>query len=234
MATYLWLDLGALLVPLLFTFHPKIRFDKEWRFYIPAILLSMMIYIVWDVWFTVSGVWGFNDAYLIGWDILHLPVEEWLFFICIPYACLFTHHCMGRLLPEMRLPQSTTAYINIGLILTWVVLTIIHYDRLYTLVNYTWAIIVTGIALRYHLESLSRFLTTYLVILAPFFLVNGILTGALYPEPIVWYDNTENMGKRFLMPLEDYTYAYTMLLVPIMLVDRFKRRSRFDSIEKKA
>lgn len=57
----------------------------------------MLLFIPWDVWFTHLGIWGFNTGHLVGISLLGLPLEEWLFFICIPYACVYTYHCFRAL-----------------------------------------------------------------------------------------------------------------------------------------
>jgi lycopene cyclase domain-containing protein len=224
MPIYLWLDIGSLLIPLIFSFHPRLRFDAEWRFYIPAIVLTMVVYIIWDIWFTATGVWGFNPDYLIGINFLALPIEEWMFFLCIPYACLFTHHCIGILAPSWIVPQRITELIAIVLIAIWTISLFVFSERIYTVVNFSWAILITLYALRYHLGTFQRFLVTYLVITIPFIIVNGVLTGALHKEPIVWYNDLENIGIRMFMPIEDYTYAFTLLGMPLLIVDLLKRR----------
>ena len=93
---YLALDLGSVLLPALFSFHPKIQFHKEFKGVFWGIATAAVLYISWDIYFTLQGVWGFNPEYLTGIQILSLPLEEWLFFICIPYACLFTMHVLSR------------------------------------------------------------------------------------------------------------------------------------------
>jgi hypothetical protein len=37
---------------------------------------------------------GFNADHVWGTYFLGLPIEEWLFFVCVPYACVFTYHCL--------------------------------------------------------------------------------------------------------------------------------------------
>src|ERR1700760_4889185 len=88
--TYLLLNLGTLLPVLLFSFHPRIRFYRHWRTYLPALFLSATVFILWDILFTGWAVWGFNPKYVTGLYAFRLPLEEWLFFVCIPYACVFT------------------------------------------------------------------------------------------------------------------------------------------------
>ena len=57
---YLFVDLGAISVPLIASFHPKIRLDKHWRALWLAILISAVPFIVWDSYFNQIGVWGFT------------------------------------------------------------------------------------------------------------------------------------------------------------------------------
>ena len=224
MPLYLWLDIGSILIPFVFSFHPKLRFNKEWRFVFPGILGSLLVYIIWDVIFTKQGVWGFDPTHLVGIDIVGLPLEEWLFFICIPYACLFTHHCIGVLRPSWKVPSKFLKWVVMSLVLIWALLIIAYPDRLYTLVNFAWAIPLTLITWRLEPELLQRYFLTFGVILLPFLLVNGILTGSGLPDPIVWYNDMENMGIRLgTIPVEDFTYAFTMLLLPLLIAERLRR-----------
>ena len=85
---YLLLNLGAILVPLIFSFHPKLKFYKMWPALGLSIIFNMVLFIPWDHIFTVNGFWGFDSNYLIGYSLLELPLEEWLFFICIPLVRL--------------------------------------------------------------------------------------------------------------------------------------------------
>jgi lycopene cyclase domain-containing protein len=64
----------------------------------------------------------------------------------------------------------------------------------------------------------------YLVILLPFFIVNGILTGTGLEEPVVWYNDNENMGVRlFTIPVEDTIYGFLLIGLNITLYEFFKR-----------
>jgi lycopene cyclase domain-containing protein len=66
MSLYLWLNIFSISVPLVVSFHLRISLYKKWKILWIAILLSMIPYIIWDVYFTENGFWGFNEAYLIG------------------------------------------------------------------------------------------------------------------------------------------------------------------------
>ncbi len=222
---YLWLDIGSLLIPFLFSFHPKLQFYKKWRSLFPAIFIMMLFFISWDIFFTHKGIWGFNKAYLSGYNLLNLPIEEWLFFICIPYACLFTHYSLLYFFPKMRFKNTTSSVIYVLLISILLGVLLYYYDHWYTVVNFGYAALLLGWIYNNHSKLLNTFFPTFLVILLPFFLINGILTGIGINNPIVWYDNSENLGVRLLtIPVEDIIYALGMLLTVLALTEFFEEQ----------
>jgi lycopene cyclase domain-containing protein len=77
-------------------------------------------------------------------------------------------------------------------------------------------------------EILKRFYIAFVIILIPFFIVNGILTGSFIAEPVVWYNNSENLGIRlFTIPIEDIGYAFNMLFWVVFLNEKFKATKLF-------
>ncbi len=68
---------------------------------------------------------------------------------------------------------------------------------------------------------LNTFFITFLIILIPFGIVNGILTGSFIAEPVVIYNDTENLGIRLgTIPIEDIGYAFSMLLMSLVLIQK--------------
>jgi lycopene cyclase domain-containing protein len=230
---YLWLNIGSLSIPFLYSFHPKLKLYKKWKYMFPSIVIMMFFFIPWDIVFTANAYWGFNPDYLTGFYIVNLPIEEWLFFVCIPYACIFTHYALLYYFPNMRLGQKATSYASYGLITIFIILVITFYDRWYPLINFGYAIVLLSLVLRYQKALLQKYFLTFLVMLVPFFIVNGVLTGSFIEEQIVWYDNTQNMSVRmFTIPVEDSVYAFTMILTPLVLTEFFERK--FSNTEKAA
>jgi len=75
---------------------------------------------------------------------------------------------------------------------------------------------------RTHLQG---FYASFILILIPFFIVNGILTGSFIEVPIVSYNNSENLGIRlFTIPIEDIGYAFSMLFGNLMIFETLKKR----------
>lgn len=221
---YLLLNLGSLSVPLLFSFHPKLKFYKHWKSLGIGMLISMLIFIPWDVFFTINGIWGFNSDYYLNTKLFRLPIEEWLFFICIPYACVFTHYSLLHYFPNIKLPIGKTKLISYLLVLAFLIISIYNYNKWYTFVNFSLATILTLVVVNKEPKILQSYLLTFLVMLIPFFLVNGILTGSFIENEVVWYNNNENLNIRlFTIPIEDTVYAFTLILLNLFVMKSFKK-----------
>src|SRR5690606_15339815 len=93
---YLLVNFFTLIIPFIDSFQPKINFHHTWSGFFPAAILVGLVFIGWDMWFTSLAVWGVNPSYLSGIYVGNLPLEEVLFFVCIPYACLFTYFCLSK------------------------------------------------------------------------------------------------------------------------------------------
>jgi len=222
---YLYLNIGTFLIPFIFSFYPKFQFYKKWKSLFPAIFIMMAFFISWDVIFTNNGIWGFNDKYITGFKLLNLPLEEWLFFICIPYACLFTHYSLKYFFPNFSLSEKATAVFYVALLCTLIITLWYNYDKWYTLVNFGYAIILLGLVYNKNPKLLGRFLPSYFVTLIPFFVVNGVLTGSLIEDQVVWYNNAENLNIRIgTIPIEDTIYSLGMLLTVFVLLEHFESK----------
>jgi len=87
-------------------------------------------------------------------------------------------------------------------------------------------LVITTLQWGLKVKWLSRFYFSFLLLLLPFYLVNGILTGMWLNEPIVLYNNLENMNIRWnTIPLEDVFYAMLLLLTNIGLYEYFQSKS---------
>ena len=189
-----------------------------------GIFFMMAFFISWDIIFTNNEIWGFNESYITGIRIFNLPLEEWLFFICIPYACIFTHYSLYHFFPNMAFGKKVSNVIYLTLVSALIITLWYHYDKWYTFINFSYALILLGLVYNYQRETFRRFLPTFLVILIPFFLVNGILTGSGIAEQVVWYDDSENVGVRlFTIPIEDTIYAFGMLLTVLTIMEAFEQ-----------
>ena len=222
---YLWINLLSFIVPFIFSFYPKANFSRKWKFVLPAITITAILFITWDALFTKLGIWGFNPRYTMGIDVFGLPVEEILFFFCIPYACLFTYFALNNLIEKDHL-LPFHEIISSLLIILLLVFGSYFIDRLYTGTTF----ILTGFFLAFLLLKLrarfmGRFYLAFAVLVIPFLIVNGVLTGAFIEEPVVWYNNEENMGIRLgTIPPEDLVYAMLMILLSVTIWEKLEDR----------
>lgn len=226
---YLGLDLFSISFPLAASFEPRIRFWRKWPGLFTGIGVMAVVFLAWDAIFTAYGVWGFNPRYILGPRFLHLPIEEWLFFLAVPYSCTFLYEVMRYYVKRDVLGRHARP-LSIALIAVLLVVGIATWGRIYTNVTF----FCTALFLAYHVfvaksPWLGRFYMGYAVSLIPFFLVNGILTGWLLDEPIVWYNNAENLGIRLnTIPLEDSMYLLFFLLLTITFYERPLKREHGD------
>ncbi|MFT5337832.1 MAG: lycopene cyclase domain-containing protein [Luteibaculaceae bacterium] len=222
---YLLLDLGSCFLPLLFSFHPKIKFHQHFKPLFLGIAVSALVYLSWDVLFTQWGIWGFNAEYLCGIFILGLPLEELLFFVCIPFACLFTMEVLEQHLWKGYFPKRIKSFFYI-LVVLFLAIGLFNVDKTYTATSFILAAVITLLAIwKLGLNQLGSFLLGFLIILIPFFAVNGILTGSLLEKPVVWYNNAENLGIRIgTVPIDDVSYAWGMLLLPYLILQITRKK----------
>ena len=228
MYLYLLLNLGSISIPLLYSFNKKMNFIKQWKTVFMAIILVAIFFIIWDVIFTKNGIWGFNEDYHLPYKIAGLPIDEMLFFICIPYASIFIHYSLEYFKPKLLMSSKAVKGITYFLLIITAVTLFFNLDKWYTSINYSLLILTLLVALFLAKYILKRFYISFVIILVPFLIVNGILTGSFIPEPVVWYNNTENLGIRlFTIPIEDIGYAFSMLFWVVFLNEQFKKSNFF-------
>lgn len=223
MSLYLLLNIIAISIPLLLSFDKKVHFYTHWKYFLPAMIITLVIFIIWDVIFTGQGIWGFNERYLTGLSLFNLPLEEFLFFISVPYASVFTLYVLEAYFPSFRLNSTQVRWVTIFLLLFLLVLAVIYIDRAYTSVNFIFTIVILLLVFLTRPILLSRFYLSYLVILIPFGIINGILTGSFIEEQVVWYNDQENLGFRLgTIPFEDVFYGMSLILMNHYLTETFR------------
>ena len=221
---YIILLLCSLSVPLVLSFDKKLHFYKQWRYIIPSILIIAVFYILADIYLTKLGVWGFDSRYHLNILVANLPLEEWLFFLFIPYACLFLHASIVLYFPELKLNLIWTRILIVILVLTASAVVLFNFDKIYTVYIFSLVIAALLLSLVDTTNQISRYFISFLLILIPFIVVNAILTGSFLHHQVVWYNDQENMGIRILtIPVEDVGYAFSMILFNLLLIPQLKK-----------
>ena len=222
---YLLVDLFTLIIPLLFSFHPKIKFYKSWRYFLPANIIVAIIFITWDAYFTYKGIWSFNSDYITGIYFLNQPIEEILFFICIPFSCVFTYYCLNKFydLSWKPKPETTICIIfSSALLLIGLIFWNKHYTS-FTLISLG----LVSLALKFiaKVKWFGKVISVYAILIIPFLLVNGILTGSGIKDAVVQYNNAEIIGLRLrTIPIEDVFYGFELFLLNVFFYKTFETK----------
>lgn len=222
--TYLLVDFLCIIFPLVFSFTAKFDFYRHWKSFAIPCLLVALFFIIWDIIFTYFGVWSFSDKYTIGVKVGNLPIEEVLFFICIPYACGFSYYCFKKYFKFEKLNVFTRwFYVILSVVL--LVVGFLNITKLYTSVTFILLSVVLLYLVYRKVNYLNVFFICYLFILIPFFISNGILTGSFIDRVVVSYNENHNLGIRILtIPFEDAFYGMLLLLLNTVGFEYFYSR----------
>jgi lycopene cyclase domain-containing protein len=200
----------SILYPLAQSFEKRIFMYRKMKFIFPGIIITGILFIIWDVIFTNHGIWGFNHSYTKDLYIQGLPLEEWLFFLIIPYCVFFLHEVMWLFVKKFYYPIFSK-YVIWTLLISGIIALPFVYGKTYTFtaIAFVLPFLALQLVLKTYKTWFSGFFLSYLVAFIPFIVVNGFLTRI----PVVWYDNMENLAVRITtVPVEDFIYLLGMLL----------------------
>ena len=223
---YLIINLAVISVPLWRSFDPRVGVYKNHRAIWSAIGITSIIFILWDIYFTQIGVWGFNPKFHLNLLVMDLPISEILFFLTVPYACIFSYLVLEHFFGHKKTFNFNSRALSYALATTFLALAIFNSGKAYTFWASISAFLITVVNLFKRSDFMPRFYLSFLILMVPFILTNGLLTGSFTEEPIVWYNDAENLGIRLMrIPLDDLIYNFALLLINITLFERFRKKS---------
>lgn len=220
--TYLVLNIFIIAIPLGLTFDERIAYHRR----LPAIVFSIAVvssfFLIWDGIVTARGEWSFNRRYLTGLQLLNIPLEEILFFITVPFSCLFIYEVVlyTTKSSDIKVPEWAV----IGAIMTLFAASLALRHQGYT----SKALAACGVFLvaawlfdRSLLNS-KQYWVWLGVCYIPFLIFNTVLTAL----PVVEYNPYAIFGFRvFTIPIEDFLYNFALLSFYIFLY-RVRRNPR--------
>ena len=186
-------------------------------------LLPAAIYIAWDSWFTARNVWSFNDQYIIGKKYFGLPIEEILFFLVIPYCCVFIYECVRLYFPAVTKKVKGDAWLK-SIAVLLLIAGVVFFKKDYTASTslFLGLTLILFFVFRKWFPGFNSgvFLISYAITLVPFLVVNGFLTAL----PVVIYNDAENLGARiYTIPVEDVFYGMLLVFLNITLFEKFRQ-----------
>jgi lycopene cyclase domain-containing protein len=223
MSLYLFLELVILAAPMALSFDKKMQFYRRWKRVLPSLLLVGSIFIIWDILFTKAGIWGFDPTYHASIKVFGLPLEEWLFFIIVPYASIFIHYSIEFVYPKLLLSDKKTRKITFALIFIFTVLAVFSTTKTYTFTVSIATLVSLSIGLFDKTKVLNRYYISFLVIILPFIIFNGVFTGNFIKGEVFWYDEAYFWKLRFSsIPLEDFVYAFCLILMELLCINNIQ------------
>jgi lycopene cyclase domain-containing protein len=225
--TYLIINLLIISAPLALSFDKKVSFFKNWKKLLLTIFLVDLIYVPWDIWATQVGHWGFNEDYITGLSIFGLPIEELLFFVTVPYSCLFLWEVVNYYVKDKSLFNSYgSATVLTAFFSSFVIgANDFGYTRFVSLISIVFVLCATRLIPSFF--SKKKFWVWMVFCMVLFFIFNSLLTGF----PVVVYGDKFILGLRIgTIPIEDFFYNFSMLgfyLLIYKLLGRAIKARRF-------
>lgn len=224
---YLIIDILILIFPLIFAFIWKFKYYKFFKPLSVSILIVGLSYIIWDILVTARGDWWFNEEFLVGIEIFGLPIEEIMFFIVVPFACIFIYENLEYFIKDKEVFFNKWIYLSLaGLFL---IIGLLFYKQDYTiLAMFACALFFILASTLYPSLLKSRNYWLYIILsFIPFIIFNYLLTSLIvvyYSPDAIWGGNGLWNGRFFTIPLEDFFYNFSMLSFYLLVYVYFKKR----------
>ncbi len=218
---YLLFNLLVLAGPLGYSFEKQIHFRKHWRDAFPAILISLVVFVLWDSSVT-NRHWYFNPPYMLDFRVLKLPIEEWFFFITVPYACLFVKEVLQFFLKNQLVRglewvrAAMFALLPVGVL-------VFQTGKEYTGLVLIAFGIVAFLDRQLRVNTLLQTGTYWFLasVVAFTFVFNMYLTA----RPLLIYAASYQLDFRIItIPIEDFGYGLTHIALCNLLYEYFKQR----------
>lgn len=216
---YILFNLLVIAGPLALSFDRRVRFVKHWGKALLTLLIAMVPFVSWDALVT-GRHWWFNEAYTLDVRLAGLPPGEWLFFVTVPFACLFTWEVLKGYFANPSLPRMAAVPMLLYLLIpAGMVLFVL--GREYTGLALLALGSVAGLDRLLKVGIFTQKLTYPFLMISTIFML--IFNGYLTARPVVLYGESYQLGLRiFTIPVEDFVYGYALLLLCLVVFERLK------------
>ncbi len=207
---YLIFNIIVLLGPLIFGAMRPFYFLDRVKYTILPIIIPAVLFLIWDSSVTYSH-WHFNEKYVLGITFFNLPIEEILFFITVPFACLFTWEMIIRRTDKKEFVWITKIRPYLYLLIPigiWFFISGKHYTGLAT--AFLGLAILLDQLLKTNIILQRRFYLYLLLVLLFTLIFNGYLTW----RPVVTYGVDYQLDFRIItIPIEDFIYGTALIFM---------------------
>ena len=218
--TYYIFNIIVFLPVLILSFMTDVKPHRHIRGLFAGYLLVSVPFMIWDVWATSAGHWGFNSEYVTGPYIFNVPLEEYLFFLTVPFALVYVWGVVKKHVTDKALAGILPLLVfgAVAAISIWTL--VAYWENGYTRSAMIAALIATVAAATSRLAYTKRFWTFQVILLGLFMIFNSILTML----PIITYGQDAIIGLNVgTIPVEDFFFNFafaTLFLLVYMYADK--------------
>lgn len=218
---YLTINFLIIIFPLILSFDKRVKYFRKWKYVLFSILVVSPVYLLWDYFATRFGHWSFNERYILGVKFLGLPLEECLFFVTVPFSCIFIYECLDFYVKKKKEFEITKKGLG-KMSFLCLVLAVFFFPKYYTftLLLFCSVLFLISVFSAINIFRSSLYWKFILISFIPFVGCNYFLTVF----PIVKYSSDAILGPRLLtFPIEDILYSFSMLSFYILAYLAFRR-----------
>ena len=208
MSAYLLINIIIISVPLALTFVPRFKFHRKLLPLSLSILIVGGSFLLWDILVTARGDWAFNEIYVGSLRIFGIPLEEVLFFITVPYSCIFLYEGLVFFLNDRKIWHKRNFYFTAAGVFFLTALAVV--DKEYTFLASIAAGLLFLCAALFFKDMFSSLLYWIWIGMCTvlFMVFNYFLTSL----PVVIYNPAAILNIRIIsIPIEDFFYNFAML-----------------------
>jgi len=211
MSLYFYINLAIVIFPLIFSFERRIKYYSKAKSVLLSTLSVGALFIAWDAFATYRGHWSFNPSHICEIELFGLPIEEILFFVTVPYSCLFIFEAILYFFGDSRIfSPNKWLFVGVGVGVALILISFGFYSKEYTLL----AILSVGLSILFVsffsvriFSSRAYWIYTFVTFWL-FFVFNCVLTSL----PVVEYSPSAISGLRVItIPIEDFMFNFSML-----------------------
>jgi lycopene cyclase domain-containing protein len=197
-------------------------FFSNLKYLFPAIVFSGAIYVIWNLRFEEKSIWVFNQDFLSGISILKLPLEEWIYFLVMPFSGVFIYEFVKYRFTKFEYPNT---FLAVSLVLLVIFGTIAYFSRqkLYPFFTFFLLFIYLGYTVfrnRFK-KHYTKFYLAYFILLIPFIIIDGFITAL----PAIEYNPAHIFGIRlYTIPIENFASLFLLLIINITIYEYLKER----------
>ena len=197
----------------------------ELKYLLPAVIFTTAILVMINTRLAELQILVYNPNFLTGKNLLHYPVEEWLFLPVVSLLSFGAYIFAKTRLTSFEKP-NVFVIVSLVLLVFFSVITWFSRQKLYPFSVFMLLTIYFGYTIfrnRFK-QHLTSFFLGFAIGVIPFF----VLKATLFSLPLILPDNNYLLGISLVnMPVEEFAYFFLLLLINTTIYEYLRERRLF-------